>query len=121
MFVHWNPSSLIAKEISWSREAYGKENLGYRLYKRFKGEQFNADQWVKLFYDSGIRYAVVVPKHHDGFSMFDTKTSDYKVTHSPFGRDYVKEISAACHRSGILPLLLVLDWWNPKYRQQEAD
>ena len=117
VFIHWNPSSLIAKEISWSREAYGKEKYD-QLYKRFKGEQFNADQWVKLFYDSGIRYAVVVPKHHDGFSMFDTKTSDYKVTHSPFGRDYVKEISAACHRGGVTFCLYysVLDWWNPKYR-----
>ena len=59
VFVHWNPSSLIAQEISWSRNDYGTNKYD-QLYKQFKGEKFNADEWVKLFYDSGIRYAVIV-------------------------------------------------------------
>ncbi len=119
VFVHWNPSSLIAQEISWSRKDYGTNKYD-QLYKQFKGEKFNADDWVKLFYDSGIRYAVIVSKHHDGFSMFDTKVpvcSEYSVMKAPFGRDYVKEISDACHRDGVKFCLYysVLDWWNPKY------
>jgi len=66
---------------------------------------------VKLFYDSGIRYAVIVSKHHDGFCMFDTKVpfcSEYSVMKAaPFGRDYVKEIFGRLppRRSEILPLL----------------
>ena len=119
VFVHWNPSSLIAQEISWSRNDYGTNKYD-QLYKQFKGEKFNADEWVKLFYDSGIRYAVIVSKHHDGFSMFDTKVpscSEHDVMKSPFGRDYVKEMSDACHRDGVKFCLYysVLDWWNPKY------
>jgi len=75
---------------------------------------------VKLFYDSGIRYAVIVSKHHDGFCMFDTKVpfcSEYSVMKAPFGRDYVKEISDACHRGEVKFCLYysILDWWNPKY------
>jgi alpha-L-fucosidase len=116
VFLHWNPSSVIGKEISWCRNAYGRAKYD-QLYKQFKGEQFNADQWVKLFAEAGIRYAVIVPKHHDGFCMFDTKTSDYNVMHTPFGRDYVKEMSDACHRGGVKFCLYysVLDWWNRRY------
>lgn len=119
VFIHWNPSSLTGKEISWCREAYGAAKYD-QLYKQFKGENFNADAWIKLFYDSGIRYAVVVPKHHDGFCMFDTKApscAEYNIMHTPFGRDYVKEMAEACRRGGVRFCLYysVLDWWNPNY------
>jgi alpha-L-fucosidase len=116
VFLHWNPSSLIGQEISWCRGAYGAEKYD-RLYQQFKGERFNAEEWVRLFHEAGIRYAVIVPKHHDGFCMFDTKTSDYNVMHSPFGRDYVREMAQACGKSDVRFCLYysVLDWWNPKY------
>ena len=116
VFVHWNPSSLVGQEISWCRDRVGREKYD-ALYKEFKGENFNADDWVRLFHEAGIRYAVIVPKHHDGFSMFNTKTSDYNVMHSPFGRDYVKEMADACGRSNVRFCLYysILDWWNPDY------
>src|ERR1700690_690093 len=74
IFVHWNPSSLGGTEISWSRDKVGREKYD-QLYKQFKAENFNADEWIRIFHDAGARYAVFVPKHHDGFSMFDTKAS----------------------------------------------
>jgi alpha-L-fucosidase len=122
VFIHWNPSSLIGKEISWCRNACGKEKYD-QLYKQFKGEKFNADEWVKLFHESGIRYAVIVPKHHDGFCMFDTKEptcADYNVMKTPFGKDYVKEMAQACGKSDVRFCLYysVCDWWNPTYKSQ---
>jgi len=116
VFIHWNPSSLVGQEISWCRDKVGREKYD-QLYKQFKGEKFNADEWIRLFHEAGIRYAVIVPKHHDGFCMFDTKTSDYNVMHSPFGHDYVKEMAAACGKSDVRFCLYysVLDWWNPAY------
>jgi alpha-L-fucosidase len=116
VFIHWNPSSLVGQEISWCRDKVGREKYD-ALYKEFKGERFNADEWVRLFHEAGIRYAVLVPKHHDGFCMFDTKTSDYSVMRSPFGRDYIKEMSDACARSDVRFCLYysILDWWNPAY------
>ena len=116
VFIHWNPSSLVGTGISWCRDKVGREKYD-ALYKEFKGEKFNAEEWVRLFHEAGIRYAVIVPKHHDGFCMFDTKTSDYKVMHSPFGRDYVKEMADACAKSDVRFCLYysVLDWWNPAY------
>ena len=114
--VSWNPSSLTGHEMSWERDIVGREKYD-ALYKEFKGEKFNANEWVKLFHEAGIRYAQLVAKHHDGFCMFDTKTSDYNVMHSPFGRDWVKEMADACARSDVRFCLYysVLDWWNPKY------
>jgi len=116
VFIHWNPSSLVGQEISWCRDKVGREKYD-ALYKEFKGERFNADEWIQLFHEAGIRYAVLVPKHHDGFCMFDTKTSDYNVMRSPFGRDYIKEVSEACGKSDVRFCLYysVLDWWNPRY------
>lgn len=116
IFIHWNPSSVIGQEISWSRDKYGREKYD-QLYKQFKGENFNADEWIRLFHEAGARYAVFVPKHHDGFCMFNTKTSDYNVMHSPFDRDYIKEVSDACAKSDVRFCLYysILDWWNPAY------
>jgi alpha-L-fucosidase len=116
IFIHWNPSSINGTEISWSRGAVGNEKYD-NLYKQFKAENFNADEWVRIFHDAGIRYAVLVPKHHDGFCMFDTKTSDYNVMHTPFGRDYIKEMSEACSKSDVRFCLYysIMDWTNPVY------
>jgi len=116
VFLHWNPSSLIGGEISWCRNGYGREKYD-QLYKQFKGENFNADEEVQLFHEAGIRYAVIVPKHHDGFCMFNTKTSAYNVMNTPFGRDYVKEMAAACAKRSVKFCLYysVLDWWNTNY------
>jgi len=117
IFVHWNPSSVNGTEISCSRNGVGREKYD-NLYKQFKAENFNADEWIRIFHDAGARYAVFVPKHHDGFSMFDTKASDYNVMHTPFARDYIKEISEACARSDVRFCLYysIMDWWNPTYR-----
>lgn len=116
VFLHWNPSSLVGQEISWCRDKVGREKYD-ALYKDFRGENFNADEWVSLFHEAGIRYAVCVPKHHDGFCMFDTKTSDYNVMRTPFGCDYIKEMAEACGKSDVRFCLYysVLDWWNTNY------
>lgn len=116
VFIHWNPSSLIGQEISWSRAGYGAEKYD-QLYKQFKGENFNADEWIKLFEEAGIRYSNFVPKHHDGFCMFDTQTQDYNVMNTPFGRDFIKEIAEASKDSQVRFGLYysICDWWNKTY------
>src|ERR1700727_3184430 len=52
IFVHWNPSSINGTEISWSRGAVGNEKYD-NLYKQFTAENFNADEWIKIFHDAG--------------------------------------------------------------------
>ena len=113
MFIHWDPISLLGYEISWSRGNPVATNVYDNLYKQFNPTNFNADQWVGIAQAAGMKYLVLVTRHHDGFSMFNTQatnymadigtTNIYKVTapECPFGRDVVKELASACHRAGM--------------------
>src|SRR3546814_4448133 len=98
VFIHWNPATVAGKEISWSREREIPSAEYDQLYKRFNPVEFDADAWVRMLKDAGFRYLTFVPKHHDGFAMWDTKTSDYSIMNTPFGRDVVPEVSAACKK-----------------------
>lgn len=98
IFIHWGIYAMLGQG-EWVMEV---EKLPYSEYSRlmdgFYPSKFNADEWVSAFKSSGARYMTITSRHHDGFSMFDTKASDYKVTNTPFGRDVLKEIADACHR-----------------------
>lgn len=134
LFIHWGPVSLVGTEIGWSR---GGERRGLNftlppgpvpveqydnLYKEFNPTQFNAAEWVQIAKDAGMRYMVFTTKHHDGFCNFDSALTDYKITgpNSPFGRDIVAELSAACHAAN-LPFGCYYsqpDWRHPDYRNE---
>lgn len=113
LFIHWGPVSLKGTEIGWSRAG---ERRGYRgpgtqvpvevydaLYQVFNPVKFNAREWVAIAQAAGMKYLVFTSRHHDGFSMFDTQASDYKITSplSPFRRDVVRELADACHAAGL--------------------
>ncbi len=129
LFIHWGPVSLKGTEIGWSR---GGERRGYRgsgtqvpvevydnLYRQFNPTNFNADAWVGIARAAGMKYLVFTSRHHDGFSMFDTKADDYKITSpdSPFRRDVVRELADACHRAG---LRFGLYYSQPNWRHPDA-
>jgi alpha-L-fucosidase len=68
----------------------------------FNPVDFDADSWVKVFKDNGMRYVVLTSKHHDGFALYDSAVSSYDIVdHTTFKRDIVKELSEACHRAGL--------------------
>ena len=74
----------------------------HEVAAKFNPAKFDADQWAKVFKDSGLRYVVITSKHHDGFALFDSMVSDYNIVdHSPFKRDIIKELSEACHKVGL--------------------
>ncbi len=127
LFVHWGPVSLVGTEIGWSRggERRGTGGTGQipvdvydNLYKEFDPTLFDADEWVQIAKDTGMQYLVFTTKHHDGFSMFDSQQTDYKITNSPFGRDVVKELADACHQAGLKLGFYYSppDWHHPDYR-----
>jgi len=134
LFIHWGPVSLEGTEIGWSR---GGERRGHRtksnptgipvevydnLYKRFNPVRFDARQWVEIAKAAGMRYMVFTTKHHDGFSNFDTKLTDYKITspESPYGRDIVRQLADACHQGGLKWGIYYspVDWYHPDYRTE---
>ncbi|MBU4270352.1 MAG: alpha-L-fucosidase [Planctomycetes bacterium] len=124
LFIHWGPVSLKGTEIGWSR---GRDDLSRgekvpieeydNLYKQFNPVKFNADEWVEIAKDAGMKYLVLNTKHHDGFCLFDTKQTDYNIMHSPFSRDVVKELAEACRKQGILfgAYYSICDWHHPHY------
>ena len=78
---------------------------------------FNADEWVTAAKNAGMRYIVFVSRHHDGFSNWDTKYSDWKITNTPYGKDVLKQLAEACQRQGMKLGLYysTLDWFREDY------
>ena len=132
LFINWGPTTLIGESIGWSR---GGERRGWHgsgpvpveiydnLYKRFDPVKFDADDMIRIAKDAGMKYLVFDVKHHDGFSMFDSKLTDHKITNAPFKRDVLKEFADACHKAGVkLGVYYSLpDWHHPDYRTENHD
>jgi alpha-L-fucosidase len=73
-----------------------------QLAKQFNPVKFNADEWVQLAKDAGMKYIVITSKHHDGFALYDSKVSTWDIMDAtPFKRDVLKELAAACAKAGI--------------------
>ncbi len=122
LFVHWGPVSRIGKEISWSRNAYGPARYD-SLYRQFNPTRFNAREWVRMAKRNGFKQIVLTAKHHDGFCLWDTKSSPYNIMNSPFGRDVCKELAQAAHEEG-LPIgwyFSVGDWKDPDCRNPQTN
>ena len=104
MFVHWGPCVIGDDEISWSRDPLGKHykaEVYDKFYQQFNPTKFNARDLVAAAKGAGMKYLVFTTKHHDGFCMWDTRTTDYKITKAPIGRDVLKELAEACHETGV--------------------
>ena len=124
MFIHWGLYSILARQ-EWIMHVESIPVAEYeKLASQFNPTKFNADEWVSIAADAGQKYMVITSRHHDGFSMYDTQLSDYKVTNTPFGRDPIAELAAACARRRDIKLGFyssLLDWHHPAYRfRQES-
>lgn len=77
-------------------------NEYHEVASRFNPSEFNAEEWVEVFKNAGMRYVVITSKHHDGFALFKSNASAYNIVDAtPFKRDIIKELSEACHRNGL--------------------
>ena len=117
MFIHWGPVSLKGTEIGWSRGEQVPVEEYDNLYKEFNPTEFSAEKWVQIAKAAGMKYIVLTAKHHDGFCLWDTKTTDYNIMNTPFGRDVVKELAEECKKQGIVfcTYYSILDWYHPDY------
>jgi alpha-L-fucosidase len=112
LFIHWGLYAIPAGE--WKGQPVA--GIGEWIMNRAKipvGEyeqlaplfnpvKFDADEWVKLAVDAGMKYIVITSKHHDGFAMYHSTVSKYNIVDAtPFKRDPLKELAAACARKGI--------------------
>lgn len=112
MFVHWGIYSLPAGEWKghkvngYAEHLMRKEKISRSEYlelaHQFNPVNFNAEEWISAASKAGMRYFIITAKHHDGFAMYDSKVSDFNIMQqSPFGRDPMAELAAACKKYGI--------------------
>lgn len=117
MFIHWGLFSLLG-DGEW---VLNNRNIPFDNYKllekSFNPIDFDADKWVKMAKDGGMKYITLVTRHHDGFSLWDTKYSDFNIMHTPYKKDIVKELSDACHKYGLKIFFYysLLDWGRSDY------
>lgn len=118
LFVHWGLySQLGAGEwVQSNRRIAAADYAG--LMRNFSAADFNAAELARLARTAGMRYIVFTTRHHEGFSLYDTRgLSDFDAPHSPAGRDLVAEFVAACRENSIVPFFYhtTLDWhWHGK-------
>jgi len=127
MFIHWGIYSVAAGEWQgrpvpdageWIMNKAKIPATDYaRLAGQFNPVKFNAQEWVRLAKDGGMKYIVITAKHHDGFAMYGSKVSPYNIVDAtPFHRDPMKELAAACRQAGLKLCFYyshVIDWHEP--------
>lgn len=117
LFIHWGLSSVLGNG-EWVMNNRKIQIEDYKRYLRvFNPVDFNAEQWVLTAKNAGMKYIVFITRHHDGFSNWDTKYSDWKITNTPYGKDALKQLAEACKNHGIKLGLYysTLDWYRSDY------
>ena len=100
MFVHWGISTVEGFEISWPRENFGPERYD-SLALRFNPAGFDANAWIDAAEKAGMKYIVLTTKHHDGFCLWDTKTTEHNIMNTRYGKDVLKQLADAAHERGM--------------------
>ena len=104
MFIHWSMDSQVGAVISHSMAGASEDYLQrfiYELPKTFNPGKFYPDDWAILAKLAGMKYVVFTAKHHSGFCMWDTKTTEFNIMNTPFKRDILKEVLEAFRRQGL--------------------
>ena len=126
MFVHWGLYAVPAGEWEgkkipgigeWIMERADIPVAEYELLaQQFNPVKFNADEFVGIAKNAGMKYIVITSKHHDGFCLWDSEVTDYDIIDAtPFKRDILKELSKACKKQGIKLCFYhsIMDWHHP--------
>lgn len=117
MFIHWGLYSVLA-DNEWirSRDRMTIEDYQH-TFDEFNPVDYDPKKWARVAKQTGMKYAVLTTKHHDGFCLFDSKYTEYKATNTKAGRDLVKEYVDAFRAEGIKVGLYysLLDWHHPDY------
>lgn len=117
LFIHWGVFSILG-DAEW---VMNNQNISVKDYTRLMGffnpTQFDAHAWVSMAKNAGMKYITLITRHHDGFSMWDTKYSDFNIMNTPYHKNVVKMIADECHKQGIQLFLYysLLDWRRNDY------
>ncbi|MHB9033168.1 MAG: alpha-L-fucosidase [Anaerolineae bacterium] len=116
--AHWGLYSINGRG-EW---VYFAERIPLAVYRQrleaFNPYHFNAEEWADLMVEAGVRFFMLTSKHHDGFCLWDTALTDFKVTNSAFKRDIIGELAPKLAERGIKFHFYysLVDWTHPAYR-----
>ncbi|AEB07321.1 glycoside hydrolase family 29 (alpha-L-fucosidase) [Coriobacterium glomerans PW2] len=119
MFIHFGLYAIPARG-EWVMSIEEMDETAYaRYFDQFDPTAFDARAWARSARSAGVRYAVLTAKHHDGFCLYDTATTDFKSTCTHLGRDIVAEFLEAFRAEGIRVGLYysLIDWHHPDFPQ----
>lgn len=127
MFIHWGLYSQAAGEWDGKQTSGAGEWIMHdlqipdsqyaKLVPQFNPVKFDAHEWVRIAKNAGMKYIVITTKHHDGFGMYPSALTDWCIKSTPFQRDPLKELAAACKEEGITLCFYhsIMDWHHPDY------
>ena len=117
MFIHFGLYALPARHEWVKRRERIADSAYDRYFAHFDPDLFDAQAWASAAKNAGMKYAVLTTKHHEGFCLFDSAFTDYKITNTPFGRDLVREYVDAFRAAGLKVgfYYSLLDWHHPDY------
>jgi len=117
MFIHWGLYTLPARH-EWvkNRECITDEEY-QRYFDYFNPDMYDAKAWAKAAKNAGMKYFVITTKHHEGFCLWDSEYTDYKVTNTPYGKDLLKSMLEAFREEGLRVgfYYSLIDWHHPEF------
>ena len=117
LFIHWGVYSAFA----WHEQALARLQIPFDEYDAqaaaFNPKGLDVEKWVLLAKNAGMKYICFTAKHHDGFCLWDTKYTDYNIVNTPYGKDVLKDLAAACKKHGVA---LSIYYSNPDWRHEKA-
>jgi alpha-L-fucosidase len=134
MFIHWGlyavPAGMWNGERGKSAGEWimDSDNIPIDQYEKlaqqFNPVKYDPARWVAIAKDAGMKYVVITSKHHDGFCLFDTKTTTYDVVDAtPWGKDLLKPLAAECRKQGLkfCTYYSIMDWHHPAQTRNNPD
>jgi alpha-L-fucosidase len=124
MFIHWGIYAVPARGEWFMTQGHVPKTEYEKFALQFDPTNFNAATWVRIAKDAGMKYLVITSKHHDGFSMFNTKATDYNVVKAtPWHHDPLKDLSQECRKQGVLFCVYysIMDWHHPDQEPAKDD
>src|SRR5256714_12555191 len=117
MFIHWGIYALPARH-EWvkNRERIRDEDY-QRYFDHFYPDLYDPAEWARQARSAGMKYVVVTTKHHDGFCLWDSALTDYKVTNTPWGQDLLRPLVDAFRAVGLKIGFYhsLIDWHHPAF------
>ncbi len=122
LFLHWGIYSIPAKgEWSFTYDKWAPGEYENNMHK-FNPVDYDPAEWARLAKAAGMKYAVLTSRHHDGFCMFDSHYTDYKITNTPYGKDVIKMYVDAFRAEGLKVgfYFSLPDWKHPGWSDEES-